>query len=116
MIAAAHFQGIVEGRLSRARSKGISIRSLLRLLNVLSLWIRDSHAAPCLKHRLLENKWPAQSRDSSSDIFPCPSKKPRTFGHYCYRQHNMRPSIPVGDGTAMIEITKDTGGHLTGIE
>src|ERR1035438_10043614 len=72
---------------------------------------------------------------SNSDITLCLSKKPGTFGHCCYRQEPMRPSIPVsataprsmaaayaaidpcvGDGTALIEITKDTGGHLTGIE
>ena len=49
--------------------------------------------------------------------YPCPSRKPRTFAH-C-----LLPTAPyaaidpcVGDGTALIEITKDTGAHLAGIE
>ena len=47
--------------------------------------------------------------------YPYPSKKPRTFGTL------LLPAAPyaaidpcVGDGTALLEITKDTGAHLAG--
>ena len=54
---------------------------------------------------------------SNSVTIPCRSRKPKTSAPCsCPPRPTAAIDPCVGDGTALLEITKDTGAHLAGIE